>query len=145
MRYLVPLGLGVLLLSGCAGTPQRAQPASYNGNGLPLILKPPPPYFPLEQVRLGHIGAVVLEYSVSAEGRPVNIKAVDPSSADFVASATHLLGSLRFKNPPNWVAEGGPMRRLQLQVVYNLTGLAPAKRAPDVETIVVTATPPRKR
>jgi len=147
MRYLLPLGFGLLLLSGCAAPPQRAQPDSYNGDGLPLISRPPPvyQYFPEKQARLRHVGAVVLEYSVSANGRPEDIRAVDPSSAEFVTSATRLVEFLRFKNPPNWVEQGGPTRRLRLQIVYNVTGLPPAKQAPGVETIVVTCDPGRRR
>jgi outer membrane biosynthesis protein TonB len=141
MRHHVTAGVAAVFLAACASAPQSKGAVTYNEKDVPLILRPGREtdrltWYPDDQRRLHHVGNVTLVYSVSAEGRAVDVRAVGDSTPEFVPSATQLLQSLRFSIPRNWVARVGPSLRRQFHVAYNLECMPKAVAGAD--TVVIT-------
>jgi hypothetical protein len=147
MRRCLVAGVVATLLLARVGSPRDVSVVTYNDKDAPELLRPGREfdrlrwYFPPDQQRLRHVGDVTLVYSVSADGRAVDIRSVGQSTPEFVPAATMVLERLRFSIPRNWVAAGGPSLRRIFRVVYNLDCMPKAIAGAD--TVVITANCPR--
>jgi hypothetical protein len=145
MRYCMAAGLTAIVLAACVDAPQRGAPPIYNDKDVPEFLPVTRSIdeiagYPDELLRRRRVGNVTLVYSVSANGRAVNIRAVGESSAEFVPVAIRLLQSTCCSIPRNWAESGGPMLRRQLRIIYNLTCMPKMESPRSSEVVVITAT-----
>ena len=118
-----------------------SQSAIYNESSQPEILpeKYPSEFYPAAQLRLGHTGKVIVEYSVSATGKPESVHSTSETEAGLVAAATDMVHSFQFSVPHNWIATAGPLRHFQIQIIFNIDGLPKVEETPDITSIIVTA------
>jgi TonB family protein len=115
-------------------------------NGLPVRLHAPHDYYPQDARKLGLAGRVELAYSVNAQGNPERITALVSDDQRFEAAAAEALRDVRFELPADWVAQGGPWRRLHLQVTFAIEGSKPLPPYEDgLEALTVIGSRPENR
>jgi TonB family protein len=85
-------------------------------------------YYPPVAIQRNQSGAVLLQYSVNAKGRPERIAVLDATaSASLQAAAMQLLSDVRCKKPDKaWVESGGPQQRFKLNVLFQFIDEEPA-------------------
>ena len=104
-------------------------------------------YYQVEAVQQRLTGAVLLEFSINAKGRTQNIAIIESTAPDLLKiSAVGVIENFRCKPNEEWMGEGGPQRRLRLNVLFKFKNEeGPKPIDPELETIVISASrSPRK-
>jgi TonB family protein len=81
-------------------------------------------FYPPKALRLHESGAVLVEYSVNAEGVTEGIvviaSATSAESDSFENGAVRLISKVRCKTNKGWVDGGGPHQRFRLNVIFEI-------------------------
>jgi TonB family protein len=100
-------------------------------------------YFDPKAIRLDEDGAVLIEYSVNQKGVPERIVVLESTaSKSLERSAVRLVAETRCKPGESWQQDGGPQKRLKLNVVFQFKGRTPVSPIEPAEDVITVSTSP---
>jgi TonB family protein len=101
-------------------------------------------YYPPEAIRREKVGTVLVEFTVKGNGPPTAIAVVPSKLPRFLQDAgVRVIRSMSCTPDSKWLEDGGPQRRLRVNVIFRLKGLDETAGVidPDAEEIVITGSP----
>ena len=104
----------------------------------------PEDYYPPTAIRRDEVGSVLVEFTVTGNGAPTDITTNKSKTPRYIQDAARRLVRLMTCSPdPKWTDDGGPQKRLRLNVIFHLKGLdeTPGKIDPDADYVVITGSP----
>ena len=101
-------------------------------------------YYPPKAIRLNQVGTVLVEFSVQGKGPPdpaVVVRAT--ASVELRYAAIRVIRLMLCDPDPKWMDDGGPQRRIRLNVIFRLKGFeeTPGRLDPDADEVVITGSP----
>jgi len=98
-------------------------------------------YYPDAELRHGHTGYVLLEYSIDTRGRPSQVSVLESTGVTFSENATHILSGSRYEVAANWSSAGGPTQRFKIQFHFVIRGYPNQGGHSGIEDIVISGNP----
>jgi TonB family protein len=96
-------------------------------------------------MRRSEFGAVLLEYSVDADGLPKKVVVLGSTAPKSLEkSAVRMINDMRCDPGKEWLASGGLEKRLKMNVLFQYRGrepVTPLDADPETDVIKIEATP----
>ena len=102
-------------------------------------------FYPPTELRQGHTGYALIEYSINGDGRPIRINIVETIGAPFGEWSSRIFSGYRYAVPSDWVSKAGPEQRFQIQFHFNIPGYPIVGGHSGVVDMVISANPDRVR
>jgi len=100
-------------------------------------------YYPAKAIRLDEVGSVLVEFSVKGAGAPQDVAVLRATAPGTLQEAAlRVIRSMRCQPDLTWMENGGPEKRIRVNVLFKLKGFdETAQRLdPDADEIVITGT-----
>lgn len=101
-------------------------------------------YYPPEGIRREKTGTLLVEFSVKGIGPPTGITVMPTRLPGYLQdAAARIVRFMTCRPDSKWIEDGGPERRLRLNVIFRLKGVdeTPGRLDPDADEVVITGAP----
>jgi TonB family protein len=130
--------LVAIAIAGLASGPSRADDWLTRASCKPEVGQD---FYPAPAIGRNQVGTVLVEFSVQGKGPPDHVIVIGAKASQVLKDgASRFMRLLRCDPDPKWMDDGGPQRRIRLNVIFRLKGWdeTPERLDPDADQVVIT-------